>query len=398
LGISSAGAISGTPTTAGTYNGTITAANGVAPDATQAFTIVVGSEPVAPTITSAPPPGTGTVGMPYSHTVTATGTAPITFTATGLPPGLGISSAGAISGTPTTAGTYNGTIAAANGVAPDATQAFTIVVSATPATSIALISPANGQVFAAMAKIKLVAELLDPAGTVTNVEFFAGNMSLGSRRVEREDDDHGDDGEDRDHDGKDRDDDDEGDDDDDNGRVRRITLNWKQAPAGAHVLTVVAYHNTGASTVSSPVTIQVMAPQELPPTVRILHPEDGSRFFAGRRKLVLVAQARDTGGTVVSVEFFANANSLGMAEFVGHHDEDDEDDDGDRDNRGGGGDSHKKSKAVFALVWEDAPIGQYEITAVATDDTGATAISEPVQVSVVEMRRRGRGVQLRPRD
>ena len=85
---------------------------------------------VPPIITSAAPPATGTVDTAYNHTVTATGTPAPTFTATGLPTGLAISAAGVISGTPTAAGTFNGTITAANGVAPDATQAFSIVISA----------------------------------------------------------------------------------------------------------------------------------------------------------------------------------------------------------------------------------------------------------------------------
>lgn len=88
--------------------------------------------PIAPTITSATPPATGTVGVPYHFTVTATGTAPITFTAPGLPTGVAISGAGVISGTPMTAGTFTGTITAANGTLPDATQNFSIVVSVVP--------------------------------------------------------------------------------------------------------------------------------------------------------------------------------------------------------------------------------------------------------------------------
>ena len=88
----------------------------------------------APTITSAPPTATGTVGVAYSFTATATGTAPIGFTATGLPTGLAISTSGVISGTPTTAGTFPGTITATNGTLPNATQAFSIVISVVPAT------------------------------------------------------------------------------------------------------------------------------------------------------------------------------------------------------------------------------------------------------------------------
>jgi hypothetical protein len=46
-----------------------------------------------------------------------------------LPDGLSITSAGLISGTPTVAGTFSGTITATNGTSPDATQAFTITIN-----------------------------------------------------------------------------------------------------------------------------------------------------------------------------------------------------------------------------------------------------------------------------
>jgi hypothetical protein len=45
-----------------------------------------------------------------------------------------MSTAGVISGTPTAAGTFSGTITAANGTAPNASQAFSIVVNVVPAS------------------------------------------------------------------------------------------------------------------------------------------------------------------------------------------------------------------------------------------------------------------------
>lgn len=87
---------------------------------------------VAPQITSVAPPGSATVGVPYTFTMSATGTAPISFAASGLPPGLQLSTAGAISGTPLAAGNYAGTIAAANGTLPNASQAFAILVGTVP--------------------------------------------------------------------------------------------------------------------------------------------------------------------------------------------------------------------------------------------------------------------------
>jgi len=137
-----AGVLSGTPTTPGTYAGTVTAANGTLPNATQNFSIVIAA--VSPTITSAAPLG-GTDGVPYSHTYTANGTTPITFSLTTgtLPPGLTLTSAGVLSGTPTTPGTYTGTVTATNGTLPNATQAFSITIAAVPPT-ITSAAPSNG--------------------------------------------------------------------------------------------------------------------------------------------------------------------------------------------------------------------------------------------------------------
>jgi hypothetical protein len=72
----------------------------------------------------------GTVGVVYSFTYTSTGSPTFSVTAGNLPPGLSLSSAGVISGTPTTVGTFAGTVTATNGNAPDATQNFSITISA----------------------------------------------------------------------------------------------------------------------------------------------------------------------------------------------------------------------------------------------------------------------------
>lgn len=64
------------------------------------------------TITSGVPTATGTVGTAYpSFQFTATGgTTPYTWTATGLPAGLTLSTAGLLSGTPTAGGSFNVTV------------------------------------------------------------------------------------------------------------------------------------------------------------------------------------------------------------------------------------------------------------------------------------------------
>ncbi len=84
-----------------------------------------------PQFTSSPPDANGTTGVSYQYSCTATGAPPPAFAVTSgaLPDGLTISSAGTISGAPTAAGVFSGTITAANGTSPDATQAFTITIN-----------------------------------------------------------------------------------------------------------------------------------------------------------------------------------------------------------------------------------------------------------------------------
>ena len=79
---------------------------------------------------SNPGPRSGTVGTAISSfTLSATGgTAPYTWTGSGLPPGVSVSSSGTVSGTPSAAGTYNATVTAtaASGGSGSATFTFTI--------------------------------------------------------------------------------------------------------------------------------------------------------------------------------------------------------------------------------------------------------------------------------
>src|SRR5437773_700426 len=120
----STGLISGTPTTAGTYTVTLSATNaGGTGSATLTLTVV---NPPPPVITSATT-ANGTVGVAFSYQITATNN-PTSFNATGLPAGLAVNTTtGAISGTPTTAGTYTVTISATNaGGTGSATLTLTI--------------------------------------------------------------------------------------------------------------------------------------------------------------------------------------------------------------------------------------------------------------------------------
>src|SRR5207244_2789895 len=97
---------------------------------TQSFTLTV-TQGIAFTSASS---ATFGLGSPGSFTVSATGFPAPTFTESGaLPAGVSLSGAGVLSGTPTSSGSFPITITAGNGVAPSATQSFTLTVQQPPA-------------------------------------------------------------------------------------------------------------------------------------------------------------------------------------------------------------------------------------------------------------------------
>ena len=130
---STTGVISGTPSATGVFSGTLTASNGIGSNATQAFSITINQ---APTFTSSTPTNSGTFNTAYNFTCTASGfPAPSFSVAAGaLPTGLSLSTSGVISGTPTAAGTYTGTLSASNGIGSAASQSFSITIQKAAAT------------------------------------------------------------------------------------------------------------------------------------------------------------------------------------------------------------------------------------------------------------------------
>jgi hypothetical protein len=129
--------LAGTPTATGDFAITLTAGNGVGSADTQSFTLSVVSTPGFTSAAAA----TFTVGTAGTFTVTTNGIPHPAITATGLRSWLSLADNGdgtaTLTGTAPTGsgGTVTFTLHAANGVTPDAAQAFTLTVDEAPAIS-----------------------------------------------------------------------------------------------------------------------------------------------------------------------------------------------------------------------------------------------------------------------
>jgi O-glycosyl hydrolase len=135
LSLSSSGLITGTPTTAGTSSVTVTATDTTGASGSASFTWSV--SPAAGNTVTVTNPGsqTGTVGTAISglqvHASDSAAGQTLTYSATGLPAGLSISSSGLISGTPTTAGTSTATVTATDTTGATGTATFPWTITGT---------------------------------------------------------------------------------------------------------------------------------------------------------------------------------------------------------------------------------------------------------------------------
>ncbi|MCS4279015.1 putative Ig domain-containing protein [Stenotrophomonas rhizophila] len=136
LTLSAAGVLSGTPTSPGSYSFDVTATdvNSAGPGApysvAQSYTLQVNAAGIALTPSTVP---NGTAGVAYSQSVAASGgVAPYTFTATAgtLPAGLSLGSGGALTGTPSSVGTFNFTLTATDANGQTGSAAYSIVIAA----------------------------------------------------------------------------------------------------------------------------------------------------------------------------------------------------------------------------------------------------------------------------
>ncbi len=115
-------------------------------------------------------------------------------------------------------------------------------------------------------------------------------------------------------------------------------------------------------------TVFITAPgvTNLPPFVDLASPTNG-QVFSAPTDIPLLARASDPDDNVTNVEFFAGTNDLGRGLPLV------------LDPLGSGG----IAGLVYWLNWQNVPADKYALTAVATDESGLSATSSPVIISVL---------------
>lgn len=198
--------------------------------------------------------------------------------------------------------------------------------------------PNEGAVFPAPANIGICADAGEPGGLIATVEFFAGTNSIGIRT--------------------------------NNpfgaGPVNPFCLIWSNVLAGDYTLTARAADTNGVTALSDPVHIRVIggSTSNLPPIVRITSPPNGAIFHAPV-DIPIFAFARDFDDAVASVEFFAETNSLGFGTLLSCSN------------------ILVCPSNYYRLVWSNAPLGTFVLTAKATDSRGAVGVSDSAKTAVL---------------
>ena len=134
-------------------------------------------------------------------------------------------------------------------------------------------NPANGALVNLGTPITFSAAATDLDGTINRVEYYRGNLLIGSSSI---------------------------------GSTFNYT--WSNPLPGDHVITARAFDNLGIADTSAPITLSV----NTPPTVSLTAPAHFSGFTTGS-SIPLTAAATDTIGTVAEVQFYRDSIFIGSS-------------------------------------------------------------------------------------
>jgi uncharacterized protein YjbI with pentapeptide repeats len=183
--------------------------------------------------------------------------------------------------------------------------------------TVSLTSPADNSTVNKGATVTISATAADPDGSVDFVEFYVGTTRINT-------------------DG-----------------AAPYSSDWTPLVTGTFVLTAKAYDFDGGITTSQPVTVNVVpAPTNVPPTVTITSPANNATVNRSSGTIIR-ANASDSDGTVIKVEFYAGSTLLAT-----------------------------DPSAPYSMFWSPSVRGTFTLTAKAYDDDGGVTTSAPITVRV----------------
>ena len=185
------------------------------------------------------------------------------------------------------------------------------------APTVSITSPVADATFDAPASITISATAADTDGTISKVEFYDGATLIGS------------------------------------DSTSPYSFTKSDVPAGNYTITVKAYDNSGAYTISSSIVVSVAAAtSNVAPTVSIISPVPNA-YYDSAQYITIEAAASDSDGTVTKVDFYNGGILLGT-----------------------------KSTSPYTFTWNNVTPGSYSLKAKAYDNTGAATVSGAVSVVV----------------
>jgi|GEM_PF-938864 len=121
---------------------------------------------------------------------------------------------------------------------------------------------------------------------------------------------------------------------------------------GSYSLTAKATDNDSLSTISGIVSVTVNSNGNIPPSINITNPSNGAVFNEGDN-ITITAVASDNDGSVTEVRFYRGSTLIGT-----------------------------DTSSPYSITWSNAGSGSYNLTAAATDNEGASTVSQGIMITV----------------
>jgi hypothetical protein len=296
-GLSAAAAVGNVPSAA-KHTAPEFAAFVVVPKASLPSTPTEPDAPADPTTPTAPAP-TITLSL-SSAAITAGQSATLSWSSTdaatvSIEPGIGtVSARGTVTVSPRATTTYTATATNAAGETARSQATLTVNTStetdtppktetpespepapttptAPTAVTVQMSAPANNTLVLNQSTVTLTADVSDPAGLVTKVEFYRGAAIIGT------------------------------------AWKKPYSFNWSYVSSGTYAITARAYDRSGVVATSAPITVR----STNAPAVTLTSPRAGS--YSTPATLTLTANATDQDGRIARVEYYRGSTLVGRA-------------------------------------------------------------------------------------